>query len=115
MALALPFAFDIATDQADDADFETLSAQIEHHGGEDIWGMIKEARSVSNEALKTASAARWAELINLWMGDSNAYFLNSYVEYMALAMMCPAYYGSKRVPLLAAELAELEVSWRRQF
>eukprot|EP01080_Neovahlkampfia_damariscottae_P012664 gene12664-6564_t len=105
--MALPFAFDIATDQADDTDFETLSAQIEHHGGEVIWDVVKEARSVAIEAQKADSAARWAELIDLWISDPDAHFLNCYVEYMALAMVCPAYYGSKRVPMLGVELVEI--------
>lgn len=107
LGMGLTFAFDTATNQVDEADFEALLNWTDHHGGDDIWHLIREARQVAEEANKAHSAQRWSELIDLWMSDPNALFIHHLVEYTALRMSCPAYYGSRRVGRVRVELAGL--------
>lgn len=108
LAEAIPFAFDTATGQADDYDFEQLLLQTEHFGGDDVFALIEDASQTAATATKTHSAQEWAETIVRWMSDPSRLFVKYAVEQMALMVKLSEFDLHSSTSHLSAKLAQLE-------
>jgi len=107
---AISFAFDTAVGQANEYDFEALLAQTEHHGGNDIWSLVGEARIVAEAAGKTKSSNVWAMEIVRWMSENDRLFVRYRVEYAALSVHLSEVELFDRVLGLSVEVARLEAN-----
>ena len=109
LSLALQYAFDVVTSTDTAYGFEELLMHTEHHGGDDVWPMIAEAKRKAEQLADEQDNAAWEVEIGDWMSDPKHLFVNYHVEHAALTIFTNEYVLAMRVPRLGVELADLAV------
>lgn len=107
LTLALQYAFDVVTAQDTAYGFEELLMHTEHHGGDDVWPMIAEAKCKAKQMGKEQDNAVWEAEIAEWMSDPQRRFIHRHVEHAALRIFANEYQLAMRVPRFGVELANL--------
>ena len=104
---ALSHAFDVVTGKGFEHGFEELLMHTEHHGGDDIWPLVAEARRKAESLATEQNNSAWELEIAEWMSDPSQLFIHHHVEHAALTIYTKEYELAMRVPRFGVELAEL--------
>ena len=110
LTIALQYAFDVITNRATDYGYDELAMHIDHHGGEDIWLMIDEAKCMAEQVSDLHDSDVWEAEISNWMADSTQIFIHYLVELSALSIYLGKKIGTDDIPRLGIQLASLAAS-----
>lgn len=109
LTLALQYAFEVVTATDTAYGFEELVMHTEHHGGDDVWPMIAQAKRKAAQMATERDNSAWEVEIADWMSDPNNLFVQYHLEHAALTTYTNEYVLAMRVPRLGVELADLAV------
>ncbi|MEO1641081.1 MAG: hypothetical protein AAFU41_17730 [Pseudomonadota bacterium] len=109
LTMALQYAFEVVTNQDTAYGFEELLMQTEHHGGDDVWPLVADARRKDEQLADEQDNAAWKVEIANWMSDPEHLFVHYHVEHAALTIYTNEYVLAMSVPRLGVELADLAV------